>query len=185
MHTIVHDREERYPTIVRYPLNATTAPTEQLGGVIMGRLEFARMACSHMGDFKQSVANVFRNAIGGATPAGSCSPCGAAFSSNDGTHPTSGCGSFGFGLPRFGSGSPQAHIGLHRPPGPRQGLWTRLTPRTAKVSSRCSGGLWGRWTRPQSRCWAPWTPCLRSSPRHHPHRGGKGPRALDATQGKG
>jgi hypothetical protein len=64
VHTTVHDREADYPHhIVRYPLATTTAPTEQLGGVIMGRLEFARMACSHMGDFKQSVANVFRNAI--------------------------------------------------------------------------------------------------------------------------
>ena len=64
VHTCVHDREEEYPHhIVRYPLATTTAPTEQLGGVIMGRLEFARMACSHMADFKLSVANVFRNAI--------------------------------------------------------------------------------------------------------------------------
>ena len=63
VHTTVHDREADYPHhIVRYPLASTTAPSEQLGGVIMGRLEFARMVCSHMGDFKVSVANVFRNA---------------------------------------------------------------------------------------------------------------------------
>ena len=64
VHTTVHDREAEYPHhIVRYPLGSTTAPYEQLGGVIMGRLEFARMACSHMSDFKHSVANVFRNAM--------------------------------------------------------------------------------------------------------------------------
>ena len=64
LHTIVHDREEEYPHhIVRYPLGCTTAPTEQLGGVVMGRLVFAQMACSHMDDFKRSVANVFRNAM--------------------------------------------------------------------------------------------------------------------------
>jgi hypothetical protein len=39
VHTTVHDREVDYPHhIVRYPLATTTAPTEQLGGVIMGRL---------------------------------------------------------------------------------------------------------------------------------------------------
>ena len=64
VHTTVHDREHEYPHhIVRYPLADTTASSEQLGGVIMGRLEFARMVCSHMGDFKESVGNVFRNAI--------------------------------------------------------------------------------------------------------------------------
>ena len=44
VHTTVRDREEDYPHhIVRYPLAGTTAPTEQLGGVLMGRFEFARM----------------------------------------------------------------------------------------------------------------------------------------------
>jgi len=64
VHTTVRDREEDYPHhIVRYPLAGTTAPTEQLGGVLMGRFEFARMVCSHMGDFKRSIAYVLRNAI--------------------------------------------------------------------------------------------------------------------------
>eukprot|EP00906_Rhabdomonas_costata_P014231 RCo020484 len=64
LHTTVHDREGSYPHhIVRYPDHATVAPREQLGGVIMGRLVHCQETCSHMEDFKESVATVFRNAI--------------------------------------------------------------------------------------------------------------------------
>jgi hypothetical protein len=64
LHTTVHDREESYPHhIVRYPDHATVAPREQLGGVIMGRLVHCQETCSHMEDFKESVATVFRNAV--------------------------------------------------------------------------------------------------------------------------
>ena len=64
LHTTVHDREGSYPHhIVRYPDHATVAPREQLGGVIMGRLVHCQETCSHMEDFKDSVATVFRNAI--------------------------------------------------------------------------------------------------------------------------
>ena len=39
VHTTVYDREEAYPYhIVRYPEYGTVAPSQQLGGVIMGRL---------------------------------------------------------------------------------------------------------------------------------------------------
>ena len=64
LHTTVHDREGSYPHhIVRYPDHATVAPREQLGGVIMARLVHCQETCSHMEDFKESVATVFRNAI--------------------------------------------------------------------------------------------------------------------------
>ena len=62
--TTVYDREEAYPShIVRYPEYGTVAPDQQLGGVIMGRLVNASETCSHMNDFKESVANVFRHAL--------------------------------------------------------------------------------------------------------------------------
>ena len=64
VHTTVNDRQEEYPYhIVRYPLGDTTAPAEQLGGVVMGRLVHAQETCSHMCDFKDSVALVFRHAL--------------------------------------------------------------------------------------------------------------------------
>ena len=64
VHLTVHDREEQYPHhIVRYPEFGTVAPLQQLGGVIMGRLVHCQETCSHMKDFKESVANVFRNAM--------------------------------------------------------------------------------------------------------------------------
>ena len=39
------------------------APPQQLGGVIMGRLVHCQETCSHMKDFKESVATVFRHAL--------------------------------------------------------------------------------------------------------------------------
>ena len=64
VHLTVHDREEEYPHhIVRYPEFGTVAPQQQLGGVIMGRLVHCQETCSHMKDFKESVGNVFRNAM--------------------------------------------------------------------------------------------------------------------------
>jgi hypothetical protein len=64
LHTTVYDREEAYPYhIVRYPEFGTVAPTQQLGGVIMGRLVNAQETCSHMKDFKESVANIFRHSM--------------------------------------------------------------------------------------------------------------------------
>ena len=41
----------------------TVAPSQQLGGVIMGRLVNAQEVCSRMKDFKESVANIFRHAM--------------------------------------------------------------------------------------------------------------------------
>ena len=64
VHTTVYDREEAYPYhIVRYPEFGTVAPSQQLGGVIMGRLVHCQETCSHMKDFKESVGTVFRNAL--------------------------------------------------------------------------------------------------------------------------
>jgi len=64
MHTTVYDREFSYPYhIVRYPDSASVAPSQQLGGVIMGRLVHCQETCSHMSDFKESVGSVFRNAM--------------------------------------------------------------------------------------------------------------------------
>ena len=64
VHTTVADREELYPHhIVRYPIFDTTAPTEQLGGVLMGRFVNALEICMHTCDFKDSVAQVVRRAI--------------------------------------------------------------------------------------------------------------------------
>ena len=60
----MYDRQEAYPHhIVRYPLADTTAPAQQLGGVIMGRLVHAQETCSHMCDFKDSVAQIFRHTM--------------------------------------------------------------------------------------------------------------------------
>ena len=43
VHTTVYDREEAYPYhIVRYPEFGTVAPSQQLGGVSMGRLVHCR-----------------------------------------------------------------------------------------------------------------------------------------------
>ena len=64
VHTTVYDREGEYPHhIVRYPLFESTAPTQQFGGVLMGRFVNAMEICSHMCDFKVSVGMVLRNAI--------------------------------------------------------------------------------------------------------------------------
>ena len=64
VHTTVYDREEAYPYhIVRYPEYGTVAPTQQLGGVIMGRLVHCQETCSHMKDFKEYAANSFRHAM--------------------------------------------------------------------------------------------------------------------------
>ena len=61
VHTTAYDREETYPyhIVVRYPEFGTVAPTQQLGGVIMGRLVHCLETCSHVKDFKESIANVF------------------------------------------------------------------------------------------------------------------------------
>jgi hypothetical protein len=62
--TTLYDREEDYPFhITRYPEWETTAPRTQLGGVVMGRYIACLEACSHMQDFKESVANVVRHAM--------------------------------------------------------------------------------------------------------------------------
>ena len=64
VHTTVYDREEAHPYhIVRYPEFGTVAPSQQLVGVIMGRLVHCQETCSHMKDFKESVITVFRNAL--------------------------------------------------------------------------------------------------------------------------
>ena len=64
VHTTVNDRQDEYPYhIVRYPFGDTTAAAEQLGGVVMGRLVHAQETCSHMCDFKESVALIFRHAM--------------------------------------------------------------------------------------------------------------------------
>ena len=61
--TTLFDREEDYPFhITRYPEWETTAPRTQLGGVLMGRYIACQEACSHVQDFKESVANVVRHA---------------------------------------------------------------------------------------------------------------------------
>ena len=61
--TTLFDREEDYPFhITRYPEWETTAPRTQLGGVLMGRYIACLEACSHMQDFKESVANIVRHA---------------------------------------------------------------------------------------------------------------------------
>jgi hypothetical protein len=63
LRTTIFDREEDYPFhITRYPEWETTAPRTQLGGVLMGRYIACLEACSHMQDFKESVANVVRHA---------------------------------------------------------------------------------------------------------------------------
>ena len=64
LHTTMYDREDEYPFhIVRYPDYDTVAPHQQFGGVLMGRLVACQEACSHMKDFKESVANVVRRAL--------------------------------------------------------------------------------------------------------------------------
>ena len=64
LHTTVFDREFTYPYhIVRYPEFGSVVPSQQLGGVIMGRLVHCQETCSHMKDFKESVGSVFRNAM--------------------------------------------------------------------------------------------------------------------------
>ena len=64
LRTTLYDREEDYPFhITRYPEWETTAPRTQLGGVLMGRYIACLEACSHMHDFKESVANVVRHAM--------------------------------------------------------------------------------------------------------------------------
>ena len=64
LHTTVYDREFSYPYhIVRYPDSTSVVPSQQLGGVIMGRLVHCQETCSHMNDFKESVGTVFRNAM--------------------------------------------------------------------------------------------------------------------------
>ena len=64
LHLTVFDREERYPYhIVRYPEFGTVAPQQQLGGVVMGRLVHCQETCSHMKDFKESVATIFRTSM--------------------------------------------------------------------------------------------------------------------------
>ena len=64
VHTTVYDREEAYHYhIVRYPELGTVAPPQQLWGVLMGRLVNCQETCSHMKDFKDSAATVFRNAL--------------------------------------------------------------------------------------------------------------------------
>ena len=64
LHTTIYDREDEYPFhIVRYPDYDTVAPHQQFGGVLMGRLVACQEACSHMQDFKESVANVVRRAL--------------------------------------------------------------------------------------------------------------------------
>ena len=64
LHTTVFDREFAYPYhIVRYPEFGSVVPSQQLGGVIMGRLVHCQETCSHMKDFKESVGSVFRNAM--------------------------------------------------------------------------------------------------------------------------
>ena len=50
-------------SLSRYPEYGTVAPSQQLGGVIMGRLVHCQETCSHMKDFKESVGTVFRNAL--------------------------------------------------------------------------------------------------------------------------
>ena len=64
LHTTIYDREDEYPFhITRYPEYDTVAPHQQFGGVLMGRLVACQEACSHMQDFKESVANVVRRAL--------------------------------------------------------------------------------------------------------------------------
>ena len=64
LHLTVYDREEQYPYhIVRYPEFGSVAPRQQVGGVIMGRLVHCQETCTHMKDFKESVATVLRHAM--------------------------------------------------------------------------------------------------------------------------
>ena len=64
LHTTVFDREDDYPFhIVRYPEWGTVAPRTQLGGVLTGQFIACLEACTHMQDFKESVANVVRRAV--------------------------------------------------------------------------------------------------------------------------
>ena len=64
VYTTVFDREFAYPYhIVRYPEFGSVVTSQQLGGVIMGRLVHCQETCSHMKDFKESVGSVFRNAM--------------------------------------------------------------------------------------------------------------------------
>ena len=54
VHTTVYDREETYPYhIVRYPEFGTVAPSQQLGGVIMGRLVHCQETCSHLRGYRR------------------------------------------------------------------------------------------------------------------------------------
>jgi hypothetical protein len=64
LHLTVYDREEQYPYhIVRYPEFGSVVPRQQVGGVIMGRLVHCQETCTHMKDFKESVATVLRHAM--------------------------------------------------------------------------------------------------------------------------
>ena len=64
MYSTVYEPEEEYPFhIVRYPDWDTVAPSQQFGGVLMGRYIACLEACTHMQDFKESVGNVARRAL--------------------------------------------------------------------------------------------------------------------------
>ena len=64
LHFTVYDPEEQYPYhIVRYPEFGSVAPRPQVDGVIMGRLVHCQETCTHMKDFKESVATVLRHAM--------------------------------------------------------------------------------------------------------------------------
>jgi hypothetical protein len=90
VHLTVYDREEDYPYhIVRYPEFGTVAPSQQLGGVLMGRLVHCQETCSHMKDFKESVATSSAMRCGEDTHADWFDRCGADSSSNAGTARTS------------------------------------------------------------------------------------------------
>ena len=59
VHTTVFDREDDYPFhTVRYPEWGTVAPRTQLGGVLTCRFIACLEACTHIQNFKESVANV-------------------------------------------------------------------------------------------------------------------------------